>query len=250
MSSNASTTGPEESDNLPATLQRLRKALIVSSQASEGEPLCAPEHICAMALSALNGGARGIRLEGVENVRYVRARTDVPIIGLTKRTVPDEQKYSSVYITATFEEAEQLAAAGADIIALDATSRPRPDGSQLSDLISRIKSQLGKLVWADVSNFEEGAQAAAFGADVVSTTLYGYTAETKLPSDAPPNFDLLAQLCKELNTPVVLEGRVWTPAEVATAFELGVLAVVVGSAITRPQLITQRFVQVIPAGTP
>lgn len=232
---------------LAEPLIRLRNALIVSAQAAEGEPLCAPEHICALALSGLNGGAKGLRLEGVENVRYLRSRTSVPLIGLTKGVVPDEQRFSSVYITATFAEAEQLSDAGADIIALDATNRPRPDGSTLEELIGKIDTDLKRPVWADVSTFEEGAVAAAFGASVVSTTLYGYTAETKLPPDAPPDFGLVGRLCKELSVPVVLEGRVWHPFEVARAFELGVFAVVVGSAITRPQLITQRFVQATPA---
>lgn len=233
--------------DLAPPLVGLKNALIVSAQASDGEPLCAPEHICALALSGLNGGAKGLRLEGVENVRYLRARTAVPLIGLTKGVVPDADRYSTVYITATFAEAQQLANAGADIIALDATNRPRPDGVPLKELIGRIASELNRPVWADVSTFDEGALAAEYGASVVSTTLYGYTAETKLPPDAPPDFDLVSRLCTELSVPVVLEGRVWQPAEVALAFELGVFAVVVGSAITRPQLITQRFVQAIPA---
>ncbi|MBY0549852.1 MAG: N-acetylmannosamine-6-phosphate 2-epimerase [Candidatus Obscuribacterales bacterium] len=241
------TQSPEH--ELAEPLVGLKKALIVSAQAAEGEPLCAPEHICALALSALNGGAKGLRLEGVENIRYLRARTAVPLVGLTKGVVPDAERYGSVYITATFAEAQELANAGADIIALDATNRPRPDGVSLKELIGRIATELKRPVWADVSTLEEGALAAEYGASVVSTTLYGYTAETKLPPDAPPDFDLVRRLCNELSVPVVLEGRVWQPAEVARAFELGVFAVVVGSAITRPQLITQRFVQAIPAAS-
>ncbi len=232
--------------DMPEPLRRLVRGLIVSAQAAEGEPLHGPEHICALALSGLNGGACGLRLEGRENVTYVRSRTDVPIIGLIKAMVPESEKLSRVYITGTFAEAEQLACAGANIIALDATSRPRPDGATLKVLIKKIKEELGRLVWADISTYEEGLEAALLGADVISTTMYGYTEETKLPPDVGPDFDLVARLCRELSVPVVLEGRVWHPAEVSRAFELGVHAVVVGSAITRPQLITRRFVQAIP----
>lgn len=224
----------------------LRHALIVSSQASEGEPLCAPEHICALALSGLNGGARGLRLEGADNIAYVRERTDVPIIGLIKsNSVADADRLSSVYITASFAEAKLCVEAGADIVALDATSRKRADGLNLEDTIEKIHSELMVPVWADISTFEEGLYARKFGADVVSTTLYGYTSETKRAAEDPPDFDLLENLCMKLDCPVILEGRVWHPEEAAKAFELGAYAVVVGSAITRPQLITKRFAKAI-----
>lgn len=228
------------------SIKRLHRGLVVSAQAAEGEPLCAPEHICALALSGLNGGACGLRLEGLENIQYVRSRTDVPIIGLTKASVPESDKLTSVYITGTFAEAMHLARAKADIIAIDATARSRPDGATVELLINRINSELHKPVWADVSTYEEGVAAALFGAAVVSTTMYGYTAQTQLPPEAPPNFELLSALCRDLDVPVVLEGRVWHPDEITRAFQTGVHAVVVGSAITRPQLITQRFVQAIP----
>ena len=228
-------------------LLQLKHGLIVSAQAAEGEPLCAPEHICALALSGLAGGAKGLRLEGVANIAYVRARTGVPIIGLTKSAVPEAERDSCVYITGTFAEAQALALAGADVIAIDATERKRPDGSKLKDLITDIGKRLNKPVWADISTYQEGVYAAQCGADVVSTTLYGYTSATRLPAEAGPDFELLAQLCRNLNKPVVLEGRVWQPSQVAQAFALGAMAVVVGSAITRPQLITARFVQAIPS---
>lgn len=229
-------------------LAQLKGGLIVSSQASEGEPLCAREHICALALSGLNGGACGLRLEGGENIAYVRERTSVPIIGLTKcNDVAPENRLTSVYITPTFEDALFIAESGADIIALDATERKRPGGLLLKDLIARIHQELGKTVWADISTYEEGIRAAALGADVVSTTLFGYTQNTEAPESAGPDFDLLARLCKDLNKPVVLEGRVWEPSELNRAFMLGAYAVVVGSAVTRPQLITKRFVKAIPS---
>jgi N-acylglucosamine-6-phosphate 2-epimerase len=206
-----------------------------------------PEHLIALALSALNGGARGLRLEGIANIQYARKKTNVPIIGLVKsEQVQDQERLSKIYITSTFAEAQELAKAGADIIALDATDRPRPDGLSLKGTIERIHKELNKPVWADISTLEDGIQAAEAGADVISTTLAGYTKETYVPPNSPPDLSLLANLIKSVKVPVVLEGHVWHPDEVRKAFELGAFSVVVGSAITRPQLITQRFVSVIP----
>jgi putative N-acetylmannosamine-6-phosphate epimerase len=229
-------------------LQQLRGALIVSCQASEGEPLCAPEHIAALALSAINGGARGLRLEGADNVAFVRRKTQLPIVGLTKsKDVSEEDRFGCVYITPTFEAAQSLVEAGADIVALDATNRARPGRVQASDLIKRIKAELGVPVWADISTFDEGLAAAESGADVVSTTLSGYTSETKSPHSTGPDLKLLGELIARLKPlPVVLEGKVWYPEEVTAAFKAGAYAVVVGSAITRPQHITRRFVDAIP----
>lgn len=227
-------------------IKALEYALIVSAQASDNEPLNKPEHLLAMALSGINGGARGLRLEGSENIIHIRKFTSLPIIGLAKsRTVPDKERLDRVYITATYDDAQEIASAGADIIALDATQRSRPDGLSLKEMIERIHNRLELPVWADVSTLQEGIAAAESGADVISTTLYGYTKETEQPAEAPPDFDLLANLCKQLKQPVVLEGRIWYPEEVRKAFELGAYAVVVGSAITRPQLITRRFVNSI-----
>lgn len=229
------------------SITSLAHALIVSAQASDDEPLNRPEHLCAMALSGINGGAKGLRLEGCENIAYIRKYTDRPIIGLSKsKNVPENERLNRVYITATFAEAKAVVEAGADIVAIDATARERPDGSDLHQLIKAIHEKLGKAVWADVSSLSEGIGAAEAACDVISTTLYGYTAETRRPEQDPPDFELLASLCKNLQLPIVLEGRVWHPYELRQAFELGAYAVVVGSAITRPQLIAKRFVHAIP----
>ncbi len=231
-------------------LESLKNAVIVSTQAADDEPLNKPEHLLALALSGINGGAKGLRLEGIENIKLIRQHTELPIVGLLKNdAIPESERLSSVYITSTFAEAKQISDAGADIIALDATPRSRPDGLTLKETISRIHNELDKPVWADVARFDEGTAAAEYGADVVSTTLYGYTKETQLESEAPPSFEFLEQLCKNLKKHVVLEGRVWHPEEVTRAFKLGAFAVVVGSAITRPQLITKRFVKSIPASS-
>ncbi len=229
------------------SLRRLKGGLVVSCQASPGEPLCAPEHIRALSLSAVNGGAAGLRLEGAENIRAVRAATAVPIVGLVKSPlVTDADRLNRVYITATFAEAQEIAGAGADVIAIDATDRPRPDGLSAALLIERIHEELGKPVWADIATLAEAAQAAEHGADLVSTTLSGYTAETLAPPESGPDLELLDKLCRHLSVPAALEGRVWHPQEVRRAFELGAFAVVVGSAITRPQLVTRRFVGACP----
>ena len=233
------------------SIEQLRGGLVVSCQASEGEPLSTPECICALAMSAIGGGARGLRLEGLENVAYVRHHTHLPIIGLIKdKDIPEDERMERVYITPTFEDAAGLSSAGVDIIALDATDRTRPGHVSFGQLVKRIHSELRKPVWADVSTLEEGIGAAAAGADVVSTTLSGYTKETATRHGAGPDIHLLAELAKQLPVPVVLEGQVWFPEQVTEAFRAGAFAVVVGSAITRPQLITKRFVDAIPPPVP
>ena len=147
-----------------------------------------------------------------------------------------------MYITPTFEDARQIAEAGADIIALDGTSRKRPE-EHLEKIIYRIKKELNKPVIADVSTIEEGLICALLGADIVSTTLSGYTSYTLSKNTGEPDFELLEKLIKNLNCPVILEGRIWTSEHVKKAFKLGAYAVVIGSAITRPEVITKRFVE-------
>ncbi len=228
-------------------INQLERVLIVSCQASVGEPLCAPTHIAAMALSAIAGGAKALRLEGEENVRALRPLTNLPLIGLTKsKNVSAREQLDKVYITATFKEAELLALSGADIIAIDATDRPRPDGYTAEKLIGDIHTLLNKPVLADISTVEEALSANRWGADLISTTLYGYTKQTYKTDELGPGLFLIKELAGQVVAPLILEGRVWHPEEVRTAFEYGAYAVVVGSAITRPQLITQRFVKAIP----
>lgn len=228
-------------------LATLRGSLIVSVQAARGEPLFAPEHILAMSLSVINGGARGLRLESAEHIAFVRKCTGVPIVGLIKdESVPEEDRLKKVYITPTFNDCAAIARAGADVVALDATMRRRPDDSTVEEIFKRVHDELDKLVWADVSTAEEGANAARAGADIISTTLSGYTEETRVSPETPPDFPLLSKLVEATKLPIILEGRVWTPDDVKEAYRRGAWAVVVGSAITRPQLITNRFVKALP----
>jgi N-acylglucosamine-6-phosphate 2-epimerase len=234
------------------SIKDLENGLIVSCQASEGEALCTPSHIKALALSAIAGGAKGLRLEGVDNISHVKKSSrlpiGIPIVGLVKDpAIANDDRMKKTYITNTFAAAKSIAEAGADIIAFDATPRPRPDGSTVTDMIEKIHKELDKPAWADVATFAEGIAALEAGADVVSTTMFGYTEETSIPREQGPGFDLLKELADHSSVPVILEGRVWVPEEVKQAFELGAYAVVVGSAITRPHLITERFVRAIPA---
>jgi N-acylglucosamine-6-phosphate 2-epimerase len=229
------------------SINKLKGVLIVSCQADVGEPLCKPEIIAALSLSVLSGGASALRLEGVENVRAVRAVTDVPIIGLTKiHGITYDERMSSAFITSTFAEAKALSDAGADIIAIDATGRPRKDGLSVGETIKRIHDELNKPVMADLATIKEAEAACKVGADILSTTLFGYTEETLAGDDVGPGFDLLSAMLKVTDTPVIMEGRIWHPQEVTKAFELGAYAVVVGSAITRPHHITKRFLRAIP----
>lgn len=219
-------------------LDKLKNKVIVSVQAMPDEPLYKEECIIAMMQSVVNGGAQGLRVAGSRDVKNAKKLFDVPVIGLTKPDKLPENWQEVVYITPTLNEVNELIDAGADIIAFDGTSRPRE--CPLEDMIARIKSA-GKLSMADIATFEEGLNCEKLGVDIVSTTLSGYTAETKTNSDEP-DFELLEKLVKNTKLPVILEGRIWEPHQVKKAFELGAHAVVIGSAITRPQLITKRFI--------
>lgn len=216
-------------------IEQLRGGLIVSCQAPTGSPLNEPHIISAMSLTAEQQGASGVRLNGAANIAASRARLNVPIIGLEK-IVTDGYE---VYITPTFAVAERIAQSGTDIIALDATRRVRPNGETVEVLIRRIREELKKPVMADVATFAEGLQAADCGADIVATTLCGYTREStgvKLPA-----FDLLEQLATKLRVPVICEGGVSSPEDVKRAFNSGAFAVVVGTAITGITQLIQKF---------
>ncbi|MCK0115952.1 N-acetylmannosamine-6-phosphate 2-epimerase [Isoptericola sp. S6320L] len=211
----------------------LRGRLVVSCQAREGEPLHGPAHMTAMALSALDGGAAGLRLEGPADVAAVRAVTGVPIIGLWKAGA------APVYITPTMDAVHAVADAGADIVAVDGTGRPRPDGSTFADVVRAVHGVPGRLVMADVATLAQGRAAEAAGADLVGSTLSGYTGPGRPP--AGPDLTLVGELAAALSVPVVAEGRIATAEQAAEALLRGATTVVVGGAITRPASITARF---------
>ena len=214
--------------------ERLRGGLIVSCQALDDEPLHGAEIMARMALAAWQGGAVGIRANGPEDIRAIRAVVPLPLIGLYKDGTV------GVYITPTFDHARAVADAGADIVALDATLRPRPKGERLAAIIAAIHAECGKPVLADISTVDEGLAAVVAGADLVSTTLSGYTPYS--PQQEGPDLDLVRALAARLAVPVIAEGRIRTPAEARAALDAGAFAVVVGGAITRPQIITASFV--------
>jgi len=190
-----------------------------------------------MAASVLRGGAGGLRAEGVERVTAFRGLTSLPIIGIVKTFDANGE----VYITADFRSAESLSDVKADVIALDCTTRRLLSKEPWPGLIRRIHGELGRPVCADIATVEEGLAAANAGADVVATTLYGYTVETS--GARAVSWTLLQALTEQLDIPVILEGHVTSPEQVRRAFDLGVHSVVVGSAITRPETITARFVE-------
>lgn len=222
-------------------INRLKGKVVVSVQAMPSEPLYLEKCMVAMMKSVIKGGAGGLRVAGARDVKNAKHLFDVPIIGLTKPDIIPSNWQEIVYITPTLKEVIELVEAGADIIAFDGTMRERPNGAKLEELIKYVKIN-NRVSMADISILEEGINAEKLGANILSTTLSGYTQFSQNRGNGP-DFGLLKQLVDNTNLPVVLEGRIWEPEEVDKAFELGAHCVVIGSAITRPQLITKRFVQ-------
>lgn len=216
-------------------LEKLKGQVIVSCQALEHEPLHSSFIMSKMALAAKEGGAAGIRANSVADITAIKQEVDLPVIGIIKRDYPD----STVYITPTMQEVEELLTTSAEIIALDATKQERPNQEQLSDLLARIHQE-GRLAMADISTLEEAIAADEMGFDLISTTLAGYTAYSH--KTETPDFELLQEIIGQVKTPVIMEGHTDRPEQVTKALELGSFAVVVGSIITRPQIITQKYV--------
>lgn len=218
-------------------LAALRGRLVVSCQAYPGEPMRDAGTMCRVARAVAAGGAAGIRAQGLADLRRIRAALDLPLIGLWK------DGDGEVLITPTLKHALAVAETGADIVAVDATGRPRPDGRTFAETVRAVHERTGRLVMADVSTYEEGLAAAEAGADVVGTTLAGYTPYSRqVPG---PDLDLVARLARDLPVPVVAEGRIQTGEQAAEAIRRGAHAVVVGTAITHPTSITRRFASAV-----
>lgn len=216
-----------------------RRGLVVSAQALEDEPLHGGDAMAKMAVAAAEAGAIGIRTNGAHDIRAIKQAVKLPVIGLFKRVIPG----SDVFITPTAEEVAAILDAGADIVAMDVTDR---EGRL--DVVAKLFAlvhERGAAVMADVSTYEEGMAAARLGADFVGTTLSGYTPYSA--QQEGPDLELIRRLSGELNVPLVAEGRIWTPEEAVAALDAGADYVVVGSAITRPQLIAARYVEAIRA---
>jgi N-acylglucosamine-6-phosphate 2-epimerase len=218
------------------------RGLIVSVQAPEGSPLRDPEVIAAMAEASLRNGASGVRLESPEHIGAVRRRCpDALIVGLWKRATPG----SAVYITPGWEEIKAVWAAGADVVAVDATERPRPSGVSLAQLITRARQELNAPLMADVDSVANGLEAARLGCPWVGTTLFGYTEATA--AGQPPAWNLLGPLRQQLppDTALICEGGIASPEEAARARAAGADAVVVGTAITGVDLQVQAYVRAL-----
>ncbi|MBS9393411.1 MAG: N-acetylmannosamine-6-phosphate 2-epimerase [Dolichospermum sp. LBC05a] len=217
----------------------LPKGLIVSCQAPVNSPLHDPYVIAAMAKAAVNNGAVAVRIDTPSHIQAVRQKVQVPIIGLWKQVITG----SDVYITPQFHHAVAVAEAGADIIAIDATTRNRPGDEKLADIITLIHQQLNQPVMADVDTYESAQLAVNAGADIVGTTLFGYTAQTK--NFSPPGWELLTQIIENLNTFVICEGGVSSPEMARKALDLGANAVVVGGAITGIDLLVKAYISTL-----
>jgi N-acylglucosamine-6-phosphate 2-epimerase len=223
-------------------ISQVRGRLIVSCQAQPHEPLYGSAIMARMAVAAAQGGAAAIRANTPQDIAAIRAAVELPIIGLHKVELSGYE----VYITPRLADARAVAEAGADIIAIDATQRPRPDYDSLAGYIAAIHTATGLPVLADISTYEEGLAAQAAGADLVSTTMSGYTPYSL--AIAGPDLALVRRLAGTLEVPLLAEGRYHAPEQAVAALEAGAVSVVVGGAITRPQEITLRFVRAIEAG--
>ena len=222
-------------------LSNIKNEIIVSIQAMPNEPLYNVVCINGMAKSIVElGGANVLRLAGARDINNIKTLyPNVIVIGITKpEIIPDNYK-EIVYITPTVSDCKKVIDAGADIVAFDGTTRKRLNGEYLVDLIRYIKSQ-GKLAMADIATFEEAQIAVELGVDIVSTTLSGYTIETQNNPDVP-DFELVKKIKQNLDIFTILEGKIWEKKDITLAFKAGADAVVVGSAITRPQLIFKRL---------
>lgn len=226
--------------NKTQLMDQIRGGLIVSCQALEDEPLHSSFIMGRMAYAAALGGAVGIRANSVEDIREIQKTVSLPIIGIVKKDYPGCQ----TRITPTIQEVDALAALGVAIIAMDATGRPRPDGRTIAELFPEIREKYPRqLFMADCATWEDALRAEALGFDFVGTTLNGYTDDTR--HIKPPCFPLMHRMAQELHTPVIAEGGIFSPEQLRTAMDQGVLACVVGSAITRPMKITQHYVNAL-----
>ena len=222
-------------------IEKIKGVVVVSVQAMPSEPLYLEQCMCAMMKSVINGGAGALRVAGVRDIKNAKKLFNVPVIGITKPEVIPKNYKELVYITPTIKDVIDVVNAGADIVAMDGTCRVRPNNEKLKDLIKYVHIH-NSIAMADVATIEDAIYAKEAGADIISTTLAGYTMQSlSSPSDGP-DFELLSNIVKETKLPVILEGRIWEAWQVNKAFEMGAHSVVIGSAITRPQLITKKFV--------
>ncbi len=223
-------------------IENLKGKLIVSCQALPEEPLHSSFIMGRMALAAKQGGAFGIRANTKEDISEIKKTVDLPVIGIVKRNYEG----CDVYITPTMKEIEELMEVKPEIIAIDATVSSRPKGVSVDDFFQKVKEKYpNQLFMADCSTVEEAIHADELGFDFIGTTLVGYTKQSSHLKIEKNNFEILREILKKVKHPVIAEGNINTPQKAKRVLELGAYSVVVGSAITRPQLITKSFAREI-----
>lgn len=221
-------------------LDKIKGGLIVSCQALESEPLYDSYIMSKMAWAAKLGGAVGIRANTVVDIKAIKEKVDLPLIGIIKQ----EYDGSDIYITPTMKEVDALVETGCEIIAIDATNRLRPNGETLEAFFTKVREKYpNQLFMADTSCFDEGKKAEELGFNLIGTTMAGYTPYTK--GTQLPDFNLMQRYVSELHTPVIAEGGIWVPEQLKKAIDIGAHSAVVGTAITRPRDITKHFVEVL-----
>ena len=221
-------------------LDKIKGGLIVSCQALASEPLYDSYIMSKMALAAKLGGAVGIRANTVVDIKAIKEKVDLPLIGIIKQEYDD----IDVYITPTMKEVDALVETGCEIIAIDATNRLRPNGETLEAFFTKVRKKYpNQLFMADTSCFDEGKKAEELGFNLIGTTMAGYTPYTK--GTPLPDFNLMQRYVSELHTPVIAEGGIWVPEQLKKAIDIGVHSAVVGTAITRPRDITKHFAEVL-----
>ena len=219
-------------------IKSFNKGLIVSCQAEGNDPFNKPQFLAAFAKAAELGGACAIRAEGIQNIKAIKVEVTIPVIGIIRG------KYHDNYplLTPDFNDVENLIDCGCDFVALDATNRIRPNGYNGPNFLGEVKERYSIPIVADISNYDEGIAAAELGADLIATTLSGYTPDSIDNIDTDnPDYELISTLSSSTNIPIIAEGRIWTPSDAIKAIEFGAYSVVVGTAITRPKIITQMF---------
>ena len=223
-------------------LKQIAHGLIVSCQALPNEPLHSPFIMGRMALAAKIGGASGIRANTKEDIAEIQTQVDLPIIGIVKRDYED----SEIYITPTMKEIDELMEVKPEIIAMDATISTRPEGKTLDEFFHKVKKKYPEqLFMADCSTIEEALHADELGFDFIGTTMVGYTKQSEGDKIEENDFEILREIVSKVNHKVIAEGNINTPEKARRVLKLGAYSVVVGSIITRPQLITKSFVEAI-----
>ncbi len=223
-------------------IEGLKGKLIVSCQALPEEPLHSSFIMGRMALAAKEGGAYGIRANTKEDIKEIKSQVDLPVIGIVKRNYEG----CDVYITPTMKEVDELMEVGPEIIAMDATISKRPGGKSLDDFFHEVKTKYpDQLFMADCSTVEEALHADELGFDFIGTTMVGYTEQSKHLRIEENDFEILREIVAKVKHRVIAEGNINTPEKARRVIELGAFSVVVGSIITRPQLITKSFVEAL-----